>query len=70
VSFADASHGIAVGGGNLIYRTTDGGAHWTSAPDPYITAGCYGVSYVDATHAWRSAWARSWRARTAARPGR
>ena len=50
VSFADAIHGIAVGGGGKILKTIDGGAHWTTLTSP-VTNYLYGVSYIDSTTA-------------------
>ncbi len=52
VSFADASHGWAVGGayGASILATSDGGGSWT--PQPTTLTTLQAVSAVDAAHAW------------------
>ncbi|MBD3236036.1 MAG: hypothetical protein GF330_04985 [Candidatus Eisenbacteria bacterium] len=56
----DGQHGWAVGGQSLagevqgvLFRTTDGGAHWTGVDFPYAAeAQLTGVCFVDASRGW------------------
>jgi len=50
VTFADALHGWAVGRG-VIYRTTDGGAHWSESKAP-VQEYWTGVSFIDRSRGW------------------
>jgi photosystem II stability/assembly factor-like uncharacterized protein len=45
VDFTDAAHGWAVGPGTLM-RTVDGGASWTTLPEPRLSGQCAAVSAV------------------------
>lgn len=50
VSFADSTHGIALGDhGTAVYSTTNGGTSWKSEG---VGTGLNGVSFPDQTHAW------------------
>lgn len=52
VQFVDGSHGFVYIGGSpgQLYRTADGGAHWTSQHLPVSQV--YEVAFTDATHGW------------------
>jgi len=51
VQFFDASTGIVVlGGGGAIYRTRDGGVHWTALPVPAFSFAT--VDFSDSSHGW------------------
>ncbi|MHB8669503.1 MAG: cell wall-binding repeat-containing protein [Acidimicrobiales bacterium] len=51
VSFADASHGWAVGGNGTILATTNGGATWAAQTSGTV-APLSTASFVDASHGW------------------
>ena len=51
VSFVDADHGWAVGGGGTIRHTINGGARWT-AQTSGTTQTLYGVAFADADNGW------------------
>ena len=51
VDFADLTHGWAVGIGGIVYRTNDGGRHWTGSATP-TTENLVDVDFVDATTGW------------------
>lgn len=49
IQFVDTTHGFVVTGNpNRLYRTTDGGAHWTQAVMPLETT--YGITFSDTRH--------------------
>jgi photosystem II stability/assembly factor-like uncharacterized protein len=51
VCFLDTRHGWTVGNGGALYRTSDGGRHWTlNQLNPAMPLGA--VSFSDARHGW------------------
>ena len=54
IQFVDQLHGFVVAGGQvgLLYRTSDGGRSWASAPLPLIAQNFDGAMFIDRLNGW------------------
>ncbi len=55
LSFTDSKHGILVGGGEMMFTTSDGGTTWTRNTKDYFSGprrNYYSIGFINATTGW------------------